>query len=258
MNLLRSSLPCLLLILLGACSGHAKDEGEQADSRDNGLAYRVVTELPVVDGQNMLVEKYDFGPEARRISDSVPSSTDAAGEQEQHLVPPPRNRHVMMNTSKGQVQLLLHGDWSPNGARRFIELVETDFYDGAPWFRVTEDLAQTGLSADPELNAAQGGINVPPDPMQGSNTRGMVAFAQGAQGQRNTQWFVNLKDNPLFDTRGFVPFAEVVQGMDVLESLYVTGDPRAGLVEQIGEEGVRAFRAQYPEGDVIESMEMMD
>ncbi|MEZ5338675.1 MAG: peptidylprolyl isomerase [bacterium] len=258
MNLLRSSLPCLLLLLLGACSGHAKDEAEQADSRDNGLAYRVVTELPVVDGKNMLVEKYDFGPAAQRVSDSVPSSTDAAGERGLSLVPPPQDRQVMLKTSKGNVILLVHTSWAPNGARRFIELVENGFYDGAPWFRVTEDLAQTGLSADPELNTMQAGTNVAPDPMQGSNTRGMVAFAQGAQGQRNTQWFVNLKDNPLFDTRGFVPFAEVQQGMDVLESLYVTGDPRAGLVEQIGEEGVRAFRAQYPEGDVIEYARMMD
>lgn len=245
-------LSLVLLASLFGCSTKPKNEEPQADN-DNGLAYRVISDLPVVDGENKLIEKYDYRPEAQRVSDSVPSSTKATGSTEETYIPPP-DRWVFIRTSKGNVRILVHSSWSPNGARRFIQLVEEKFYDGAPWFRVNDNIAQTGIAPDPETNTLHIAESVKRDPMHGSNTRGMVSFAQNNPDGRNTQFFVNLTDNPNLDgpDNYFVPFAEVMEGMDVLDELFRTGDPKPGLIEQIGSEGVMAFKRQYPQGDVIE------
>jgi peptidyl-prolyl cis-trans isomerase A (cyclophilin A) len=37
---------------------------------------------------------------------------------------------------------------------------------------------------------------------------------------RATEIFINLADNKALDDQGFVPFAKVVQGMDVVDRLY--------------------------------------
>lgn len=217
--------------------------------------------MPVVDGHNKLIAKYNFGPEAIRISDAVP-----AGAEEKPAVPestiPASQRWVMLYTSKGNVKILVQRKWAPHAADHFIELVEAGFYNGAPWFRVTESLAQAGIPGDPELNAAFSSLQIPRDPMQGSNEAGTLSFVQRDPDSRAAQFFVNRTDNLQLDGADgdnyFVPFAEVMQGMDVIAALYETGEPTPGFMERLARDGISLFRKSYPEGDVIEKAVMMD
>jgi peptidyl-prolyl cis-trans isomerase A (cyclophilin A) len=57
------------------------------------------------------------------------------------------------------------------------------------------------------------------DPNQ-SNKRGTVTFAKLGPASRTTQVFINLRDNEDLDDQGFVPFGKVIDGMDVVESLW--------------------------------------
>lgn len=252
-----------LVALLAACmlSGcEVSKQGRTTTSDDNQLAYRVV-EKPVEDGRNKLLEKYNFGPESRRISDSVQDIGSRKPELDENYIPP-RNRWVMLRTTKGDIRLRVYADWAPNAAKRFVELVEQGFYDGAPWFRVNDLIAQSGIAAEPEANERHAGESIERDPMRGSNTRGTISFAQANPDNRNTQFFINIEDNTYLDGTGeddyFVPFAEVLQGMDVVDELQKTGDPRPGFIEQLATEGVTVFRRQYPQGDVIEFARLMD
>jgi cyclophilin family peptidyl-prolyl cis-trans isomerase len=58
------------------------------------------------------------------------------------------------------------------------------------------------------------------DPPKEKNVRGTLTFAQSGRNTRATEIFVNLGDNTKLDDEGFVPFAKVVKGMEVVDELY--------------------------------------
>ncbi len=57
-------------------------------------------------------------------------------------------------------------------------------------------------------------------PPKEKNLRGTLSFAQSGPNTRATEVFINLKDNPGLDEDRFVPFAKVVEGMEVVDHLY--------------------------------------
>jgi peptidyl-prolyl cis-trans isomerase A (cyclophilin A) len=75
---------------------------------------------------------------------------------------------------------------------------------------------------------------------------------------RTSQLFINLVDNERLDSMGFSPVAEVVEGMDVVESLYAgygEGAPRGAGPNQstIQSRGNEYLKEEYPELDYITS-----
>lgn len=128
---------------------------------------------------------------------------------------------VDLDTTQGPVVLEIHEDWAPLGVARFRELVESDFYDGARFFRVIDGfVAQWGIAADPAVTAMWR-TPIDDDPVIESNTRRMLSFAAtSAPNSRTTQVFVNYDDNSRLDDLGFAPFGLVVEGMPNLRALY--------------------------------------
>lgn len=127
---------------------------------------------------------------------------------------------VLLKTTKGDVLLQVHPEWSPKGAERFKKLVEMGFYDNCAFFRVIDGfMAQVGINGDPALHAKWRDNNIPDDPVVESNKRGYVSFANAGPNTRSTQFFINFGDNSNLDY-GFSPFAKVIQGMEVVDSLY--------------------------------------
>ena len=151
---------------------------------------------------------------------------------ERPLVAPDSFR-VAVETSRGRFDVVAHRAWSPAGVDRFYELVRRRYYDDARFFRVVSGfVAQFGLSGDPRATEAWRLRPIPDEPVRQSNRRGRIAFARGGPNTRTAQLFVNLRDNPRLDTLnrlGFPPIAEVVSGMEVVDSLhagYGEGAPR--------------------------------
>ena len=166
----------------------------------------------------------------------------------------PATTKVVLTTTKGDIVLAVHPEWSPLGAAHFIELVKAGFYNGAPWFRVIDGfVAQCGVSANPDMNKKWGEQTIKDEPLVKGNKRGMVAFGKsGAPNSRSTHIFINLVDNTSkLDSQGFGCFAEVVQGMDVADKLTRCeyGD-QGGLG---GPGGMKAFKAMFPKADYIKS-----
>lgn len=129
---------------------------------------------------------------------------------------------VLLETTKGNIKLEVHPDWSPRGAERFKELVKMGYYNDTAFFRVIDGfMAQIGINGDPELHAKWRDNNIMDDPVVESNKRGYVSFAKtGMPNSRSTQFFINFGDNSNLDGMGFSPFAKVIEGMDVVDSLY--------------------------------------
>jgi peptidyl-prolyl cis-trans isomerase A (cyclophilin A) len=172
----------------------------------------------------------------------------------------PDSFRVAFETSRGRFDVTARRDWSPAGVDRFYDLVRRRYYDDVYIFRVVPGfVAQFGLSGEPRVSDAWRSRTIPDEPVRQSNRRGRVAFARGGPNTRTVQLFVNLRDNPRLDTLsgfGFPPIAEVVAGMDVVDSLhagYGDGPPRgAGPPQDSIRAGGNAYlRRAFPRLDVI-------
>lgn len=135
----------------------------------------------------------------------------------------PTQYRVRLQTTKGDIVLLVHRDWSPLGADHFYELVKMGFYNNNAVFRVLPGfVAQWGINGDPQVNKSWSEITIKDDPPKVPNKIGTVVFAKtGEPNSRTTQLFVNLADNSgTLDPQGFTPFGEVTQGLENVMNLY--------------------------------------
>jgi peptidyl-prolyl cis-trans isomerase A (cyclophilin A) len=165
---------------------------------------------------------------------------------------PPTFR-VQFDTSKGPFVVEVHREWSPKGADRFYDLIQQRFYDENRFFRVVPSFViQWGIQGDPEFNLKWRNKNITDDPVKETNRRGTIAYAAGGPNTRTTQLFINLKDNPQLDKRGFSPFGEVVSGMNVVDGIY-PGYGQTPDQDQIQVHGNVYLQKQFPQLDYIKT-----
>lgn len=169
---------------------------------------------------------------------------------------------VKFVTTKGDFTVKVTRAWAPQGADRFYNLVQNNFYDGAAFFRVVREpqpfVVQFGLSPFPDVSKAWMGARIQDDPVVKSNTRGFVTYAMAGANTRTTQLFINLGDNSRLDAMAFSPFGEVTQGMEVVDQLYAgygEGAPRGKGPRQdlIQTQGKAYLEKDFPLLDTIKS-----
>jgi peptidyl-prolyl cis-trans isomerase A (cyclophilin A) len=171
----------------------------------------------------------------------------------------PAEYDVKFVTTAGEFTMHVTRAWAPLGADRFYNLVRHHYYDGNAFFRVLSGfMAQFGMSPFPQVSAAWDNADIKDDPVVQSNNRGFVSFAMAGPNTRTTQLFINFGNNAPLDKSGFAPFAQVTDGMDVVDKLYnAYGEgapdgrgPDQGLVMQQG----RAYlEKNFPKLDVIKT-----
>jgi peptidyl-prolyl cis-trans isomerase A (cyclophilin A) len=165
----------------------------------------------------------------------------------------PETFRARFETSAGDFVIEVHRPWAPLGADRFYNLVTNGFYDDTRVYRVLDGfMAQFGMNGDPRVNMAWKNAIIVDDPVTQSNRRGRVAFAKGGPHSRTTEVFVSLRDNAALDERGFAPFGEVVEGMDVVDAFYAgygDGPPRGEgpYQAQVQAQGNAYLDASFPE-----------
>jgi cyclophilin family peptidyl-prolyl cis-trans isomerase len=173
---------------------------------------------------------------------------------------------VRLETSKGDILIEVHRNWSPYGADRFYNLVRVGYYDGDRFFRVIRGRwAQFGINGDPKIASAWRTQTIPDDPSRESNVRGTIAFAFAIANGRATQVFINLRDNSAtHDSEAFVPFGKVIDGMDAADALNAEygeaagGGIRAGKQEQLYQDGNAYLENHFPHLDYIERAAVID
>jgi peptidyl-prolyl cis-trans isomerase A (cyclophilin A) len=128
---------------------------------------------------------------------------------------------VTFQTSKGDFVVEARRAWAPHGVDRFHELVRMKYFDQGRFFRVVPGfIAQFGVHRDFNVHGKWREYFIVDDPPQLKNLRGTLAYAMSGPTTRATEIFINLADNKALDDQGFVPFAKVVQGMDVVDKFY--------------------------------------
>lgn len=182
------------------------------------------------------------------------------GKKNAQMETAPAQFKVRMQTSKGDVVILVHRDWSPLGADHFYELTKMRFYDGDRFFRCLPGfVVQWGINGDPDKNKTWREIAIRDDPPKVSNKPGTVVFAMAGPNSRTTQVFVNLSDNSAaLDPQGFTPFGEVIQGMDNIANVYMgygEGPPSGAGPDQaaIADIGTPYLEEHFPKLDYIKT-----
>lgn len=173
----------------------------------------------------------------------------------------PGHYRVKFETTKGDFVVQVHREWSPYAADRFHELVKGGVYDQAKFFRAVKGfMVQFGIPADPKLSTEWREKFIPDDPVVKSNLRGYVTFAKPSMpNSRSTQVFINTADNARLDAMGFSPFAEVVEGMDVVDALNTEyGEETTQRQMQIYAEGNAFLEKEYPNLDGIKTATVID
>jgi homoserine O-acetyltransferase len=165
------------------------------------------------------------------VACAVLSSAKAAQELHAALLRPddpswaqtaPDTFRVCFVTTRGDFVLEVFRRWAPRGVDRFWNLARHGYYDDARFHRVVPGfIVQWGIAGDPRVSAVWLHRTILDDSLAvASNVRGTIAFAFTDKDTRATQVYINLVDNTRLDGQGFRPFGRVVEGMDVVDSLY--------------------------------------
>ena len=176
----------------------------------------------------------------------------------------PDTFRVKFETTAGDFVVEVRREWAPRGVDRFHNLIREGFFGDVRFFRVIEGfMAQFGISGDPKVASSWQGARIPDDAVGASNTRGRVSFATAGPGTRTTQLFINYGDNSRLDGMGFSPIGEVVDGMDVVDSLhagYGESAPRGRGPDQgrIHREGNTYLESEFPDLDWIRRAKIVE
>jgi peptidyl-prolyl cis-trans isomerase A (cyclophilin A) len=128
---------------------------------------------------------------------------------------------VKFETSQGDFTVEATRAWAPHGVDRFHELLRMHYFDQGRFFRVVPGfVAQFGVHRDFKVHDVWREFFIVDDPPKQKNVRGTLAYAKSGPNTRATEIFINLADNTALDEENFVPFAKVVDGMDVVDRFY--------------------------------------
>src|SRR5580693_3282731 len=175
----------------------------------------------------------------------------------------PQDFRVKFQTSQGDFVVEAHRAWAPHGVDRFHELVGMKYFDQGRFFRVVPGfIAQFGVHRNFEVNEKWRTMFIADDPPQQKNLRGMLAYAMSDPGTRATEIFINLADNKALDDQGFGPFAQVIQGMDVVDKFYSGyGEmrPEGKYIDRgrVEEEANEYLVQRFPKMDFIKRTEFL-
>ncbi len=176
----------------------------------------------------------------------------------------PESYTTRFETNKGNFDIKVTRSLSPNAADRFYQLVKHSYFDDVLFYRVNPGfVAQFGAS-DSLKRQAWDNVKVPDEKTVQSNVRGTLSFARGEKDTRTTDLFINLGDNSRLDTiyyqevTGFPSFGEVIQGMEVIDSMY-SGYSDTTMQDFGLMTGDRpAFLKKYPKLDKIEKAYLLE
>lgn len=128
---------------------------------------------------------------------------------------------VKFETSQGDFIVEANRAWAPHGVDRFYELLRMRYLDQGRFFRVVPGfVAQFGVHRDFKVHDVWRQFFIVDDPPNQKNVRGTLAYAKSGPNTRATEIFINLADNKALDDEYFVPFARVIEGMDVVDRFY--------------------------------------
>lgn len=160
------------------------------------------------------------------------------------------NTVVVLETSKGNIEIELYADKAPVTVNNFLMYVNEHFYDGSVFHRVMDGFMIQGggftsdgverYTRDPIILESNNGLH---------NGIGYVAMARTSDPNSATsQFFINVADNSALDysgpdNPGYAVFGKVISGMDVVNEIKSVPTSTRGNYENWPVEDVIITRA---------------
>ena len=159
---------------------------------------------------------------------------------------------VQFKTNHGDFTIKLNEELAPISSANFLEYVNSGHYNGTIFHRVIPNFMVQGGGMEPGMtqketrdeieNAAQNGLK---------NVRGSVAMARtNDPHSASSQFFINVVDNdflnhsaPTSQGWGYAVFAEVTEGMDVIDAIRKVPTGSSGFHQDVPVEDVLVIEA---------------
>ncbi|MBU4502352.1 MAG: peptidylprolyl isomerase [Nanoarchaeota archaeon] len=147
---------------------------------------------------------------------------------------------VLLKTTMGDIKIKLYNDM-PITAGNFEKLVGEGFYDGVIFHRIIDGFMIQG--GDPTgTGTGDPGYKIKDEFTHAGgnkNNRGTISMANAGPNTGGSQFFINLINNNFLDGK-HPTFGEVIQGMDVVDS--IAKEPKDGRDKPL--EDVRIEKAE--------------
>jgi len=138
------------------------------------------------------------------------------------------NPVVVVETSKGNIEIELNPDKAPVTVQNFLWYVDNKFYDGLIFHRVMAGFMVQGGGFTPEMSQKSGKPAIENEAGNGlTNDKYTIAMARTSDPHSaSAQFFINVSDNnflnhtsPTPQGWGYCVFGKVVKGMEVVDAI---------------------------------------
>lgn len=163
---------------------------------------------------------------------------------------------VTLHTNFGDISVKLFSDEAPATVENFVRYIDEGFYDNTIFHRVIDGFMVQGGGFEPGMQQKEPHAPIKNEASHGlSNKRGTLAMARTNDPHSATaQFFININDNDFLDFQsesmqgwGYCVFAEVVDGMDVVDKIKGVKTGTSGFHQDVPVEDVILERVSKSE-----------
>ncbi|HEK2033476.1 TPA: peptidylprolyl isomerase B [Proteus mirabilis] len=154
---------------------------------------------------------------------------------------------VTFHTNYGDIVIKTFADKAPATVENFLDYCKEGFYDNTIFHRVINGFMIQGGGFEPGMKQKETKASVRNEANNGlANNRGTLAMARTNDPHSATaQFFINVADNDFLNFRaenangwGYCVFAEVVEGMDVVDKIKAVSTGRSGFHQDVPREDI--------------------
>ncbi|MCC3702242.1 peptidylprolyl isomerase B [Rouxiella badensis] len=154
---------------------------------------------------------------------------------------------VTFHTNHGDIVINTFADKAPVTVENFLNYCRKGFYDNTIFHRVINGFMIQGGGFEPGMNQKNTDAPIKNEANNGlKNTRGTLAMARTNDPHSATaQFFINVVDNDFLNFSGqnaqgwgYCVFAEVTDGLDVVEKIKAVKTGRSGMHQDVPVEDV--------------------
>lgn len=154
---------------------------------------------------------------------------------------------VTFHTNHGDIVIKTFDDKAPATVANFLEYCREGFYDNTIFHRVINSFMIQGGGFEPGMKQKETKAPIKNEANNGlKNTRGTLAMARTNDPHSATaQFFINVVDNDFLNFRserpdgwGYAVFAEVAEGLDVVDKIKAVSTGRSGMHQDVPREDV--------------------
>lgn len=154
---------------------------------------------------------------------------------------------VTLHTNHGDIVIKTFADKAPLSVENFLNYCRSGFYDNTIFHRVINGFMIQGGGFVPGMEQKATETPVKNEANNGlKNTRGTLAMARTNDPHSATaQFFINVVDNDFLNFRserpdgwGYCVFAEVTEGLDVVDKIKGVATGRSGMHQDVPKEDV--------------------